>query len=146
VNVNSTASATAFASCFLAFASSEGRACGFVSLPPTAVVDTGRSSIDADLEVRIDGSGDDASCSALLEIPLSKLPSRSVIPRPRELASELIPVARSYGATICQLVVWVLDDTETAGDVDGDSDACWSGSFRYDSDFWRVETEDAPCW
>jgi hypothetical protein len=100
VNVNPTATTTTFASCFLAFAGCEASACP-ISPPPTALVDTGRSSLDADLQVWIEGEGEEASCGALLSVPLSKVPSRSQVPRPRELASELVPVARSYGAKVC---------------------------------------------
>jgi hypothetical protein len=40
----------------------------------------------------------------------------------------------------------MVEDESGVFDAERDSDLCWSGSYRYDSDFWRVETEDAPCW
>jgi hypothetical protein len=109
-----------------------------------AVVGLDLSAIEEDVELSIYGRGDDRVCHASLWLSLSKLASRSLVPRPREIAEDIAPAARSYGAETCAVTVWFEDDGPDADPEDPDQ--CWTGVYRYDGDFWRAETEDDTCW
>jgi hypothetical protein len=115
-------------------------------IEPDALVDTGLSSIRAPLEVTYYGGGEDGgTCSALLALRVSTLPSRSLVPSPRELAEELVPVAKAYGAKTCEIAVWVTDDTDPEAD-DFAEDACRRAEFRYDGSTWWAVGDEQPCW
>jgi hypothetical protein len=121
-------------------------ACG-VGSEPDALVDTGLSSIGTPLEVSYYGGGDgEGACRATLHLRLSALASRSLVPRPRELAEELVPVAKAYGAKTCEIFVWLMDDVSHDADTVADDEACRRGEFRYDGGSWSTVEDDAPCW
>lgn len=110
-----------------------------------AVIDVGLSSISTPLELGIFRGPDATYCSAWLVLDASALPSRSLVPRPRELAEELVPAAQAYGADTCEIVVLVSDDVESESGSDTDDDACWRGEFRYDGGSWS-EIEEQSCY
>ena len=105
--------------------------------PPTyeAIVDSGLSSIRSPLHVGVYGDSADSCCHALLDLPLSTLPSRSLVPRPRELADELVPVMKAFGAKTCEVRVFAIDDRLPEEDR-YDEEACRRGEFRYDGSSW----------
>lgn len=110
--------------------------------PPVALVDSGLSSLRTPLEVRYEPGPDGGTCYASLELLASALPSRSLVPRPRELAEELVPVAKAYGAKTCHVAVLVTDGTGASEDEDG----CWRGEYRYGVGSWTEVEADHPCW
>ncbi|HKA15021.1 MAG TPA: hypothetical protein VKH41_08395 [Myxococcota bacterium] len=114
-----------------------------VADPPLALVDTGLSSIATPIEVY--GDPDGGSCSALLQLAVESLPSRSLVPRPHELAEQLVPVAREFGAKTCEISVWTLDDG-LPDDERYSEEACRSGTFRYAERTWWAVGEDERCW
>ena len=118
------------------------RAC---PVDPNALVELGLSSISEPLQLAIYGDPDPSFCRALLFLTASELPSRSLVPRPRELAQELVPVAKLYGAKSCEIVVLVRDDVEPEADRDVADDACQRGEFRFEGDAWWTVEDDAPC-
>lgn len=132
--------------CLASFLLSDvARACPMPVPDREALVDVGLSSIRDALRVGIyDREGGDPYCQALLGLELSALPSRNVVPRPREIASEVAPVARAYGAKDCEITVWVIDDTDSDY-RDGDEE-CYRGEFRFDGTSWRSVEDDEPCW
>jgi hypothetical protein len=119
------------------------RACPVLTPTREALVDVGLSSIRTALAVSIYAL-EETYCDAVLALKLSTLPSRSVVPRPRELASELAPAAKAFGAKSCEITVWVGDDTD-ADFTDGDEE-CYRGQFRFDGASWRAVEDDEPCW
>ena len=119
-------------------------------IEPDALVDTGLSSIRTPLEVSYyggdEGDGSGGFCTAFLRLDLSALASRSLVPRPRELAEELVPVAKAYGAKTCEIAVWVNDDLHPEVDARADPDACRLAEFRYDGGSWWPLGDERPCW
>jgi hypothetical protein len=128
----------------LLFCSSSPASACPVPPPPDALVGLGLSSIRDDLEVRVHGEGDARSCHATLDLPVESLPSVGLAPRPREIAPVLAPVARALGVETCTVHVFVSGDDPTWDERD--ADRCWYGSYRFDGDFWRTESEDTTCW
>jgi hypothetical protein len=120
----------------------------FIAPEPEALVDIGLSSIRTPLEVSWFGAPGDRSCAATLNLSVSTLPSRSLAPRPREIAEELAPVAAIGGAERCSIRVWVVDDIDPGAEDAGepDPDQCWIGEFRFDGGSWWSVEEDATCW
>jgi len=114
-----------------------------VDSTPIALVDTGLSSIPTPLEVRVDPEGD--GCRASLSLTVSSLPSRRLVPAPRELAEQLVPIARAFGAKKCEIGVFV-DDKEAPEAERFGTDSCRRGEFRYDDGSWWAVGEDGPCW
>ena len=110
---------------------------------PFALVDTGLSSIATPIEVRADP--DRRWCYASLSLSVLSLPSRSIVPVPRELAGQLVPIARAFGATKCRISVFT-DDENAPGEERYGKDACRTGEFRYDGSTWWAVGEDGPCW
>jgi hypothetical protein len=130
--------------CLASFLLSDAaRACPVAIPTREALVDVGLSSIRTALAVSIYAL-EEPFCDAMLALKLSTLPSRSVVPRPRELASELAPVAKAFGVKTCEITVWVADDTD-ADFEDGDEE-CYRGEFRFDGASWRAAEDDEPCW
>ena len=116
-----------------------------VSVPDReALVDAGLSSIRDAISVAVYDREGDPYCQALLDLKLSALPSRSIVPRPREIAAEVAPVAKAYGAKNCAITVYVEDDTDT--DFADDEEECYRGEFRFDGASWWAVEDDAPCW
>jgi hypothetical protein len=113
---------------------------------PTALVEPGLSSISAPLQLAIYGGADAGFCRAVLVLAVSELPSRRLVPRPRELAPDLVPVAEVYGAKTCEIVVLVQDDLASEADRDAADDACRRGEYRYQGDSWSELGADQPCW
>jgi hypothetical protein len=132
--------------CLVSFLLSEdARACSIAAPDREALVDVGLSSIREALRVGVwDREGGDPYCQASLDLELSTLPSRSIVPRPREIASELAAAARAYGAKECEITVWVTDDTNT--DYSDDEDQCYRGEYRFDGASWWAIAGDEPCW
>src|SRR5262245_17228786 len=115
----------------------------FFETSPFALVDTGLSSIATPIEVR--GDPDGSWCRASLNLSVLSLPSRSLVPAPRELAEQLVPIARVLGAKACEIRVFT--DDESAPDEERyGQDACRRGEFRYDGSTWWAVGEDGPCW
>jgi hypothetical protein len=110
---------------------------------PRALVDTGLSSIRTPIEVYADPETDE--CHAMLRLSVEALPSRNLVPVPRELARELVPVAKAFGARTCEIAVWTIDDGASEEER-YDEDACRRGSFRYDGGSWTTIEDDKPCW
>jgi hypothetical protein len=121
-------------------------ACSFGAVEPIALVDTGLSAIRTPLQVTYYGGDGGRACHALLDLSLSELASRSLVPRPRELAEELVPVASAYGAKTCEIVVWVTDDLDLEADEFEDADACRRAEFSYDAGSWWAVGDEQPCW
>ena len=110
---------------------------------PRVLVDTGLSSIRTPIEVYADRETDE--CHAMLKLSVQELPSRNLVPVPRELARELVPVAKAFGSKTCRISVWAIDDS--APDEDRYSEeACRRGSFRYDGGSWSTIQDDGSCW
>jgi len=112
-----------------------------------ALVDVGSSSIREPLYVATyaGDEGEEDSCLARMALSLSDLPSRRLVPRPRELAEALAPVANAFGARTCAIAGFV-EDIPLADDAEPDPEACQSGTFRFDGDSWSTVEDDAPCW
>ena len=132
--------------CLVSFLLSDAaRACPMPPPDREALVDVGLSSIRDALSVAVyDREGGDPYCRALLDLHLSALPSRSIVPRPREIASEVAPVAKAFGAKNCEIIVWVVDDTDA--DFNDDDEECYRGEFRFDGASWWAVEDDEPCW
>ena len=132
--------------CLASFLLSEdARACSIAAPNREALVDVRLSSIREALRVGVwDRAGGDPYCQASLDLSLSTLPSRSIVPRPRELASELAAAARAYGAKECGITVRVMDDTDT--DFDDGEDECYRGEYRFEGASWWAVAGDEPCW
>jgi hypothetical protein len=112
-----------------------------------ALVDVGSSSIRKALYVATwaaDTGEGDAACRAHMVLSEADVPSRRLVPRPRELAESVAPVASAFGAKTCEITVW-LDDSLLAGDT-SDPEECQRGTFRYDGGSWSTVEDDAPCW
>jgi hypothetical protein len=121
------------------------RACPVVE--PDALVDSGLSSIRTPIQVNYYGGGQDGGfCHARLALELSTLPSRNLVPRPRELAGELVPVAKAFGAKTCEIMVWVNDDLHPDVDALDDAESCRRAEFRYDGGSWWAIGDEQPCW
>ena len=130
--------------CLASFLLSDAaRACPMPPPDREALVDVGLSSIRTALAVAI-YDFDETYCRASLDLPLSTLPSRSIVPRPREIASEVAPVAMAFGAKNCEITVWVMDDTDA--DYSDHEEECYRGAFRFDGASWWAVEDDEPCW
>jgi hypothetical protein len=115
----------------------------YVDSTSSALVDTDLSSIRTPIEVYIDREA--GECNAMLKLAVAELPSRSLVPRPRELADRLVPVAKSFGVKTCEIGVWTYDD-RAAEEERYSEEACRRGKFRYDAVSWSELEDDRPCW
>jgi hypothetical protein len=114
-----------------------------VDATPVALVDTGLSSIPTPIEVR--GGPDGSWCRASLHLSVLTLPSRSLVPVPRELAEQLVPIARAFGMENCEIQIFTDDESAPAEERYG-PDSCRRGEFRYDDSSWWAVGQDGPCW
>ena len=113
-----------------------------------ALVDVGSSSIREPLYVATYAAGSgagDVACRARIMLSDADVPSRRLVPRPRELAESVAPVASAFGAKTCEIMVW-MDASLLAGDGEPDPEECQRGTFRYDGGSWSTVEDDAPCW
>ena len=111
-----------------------------------ALVDSGLSSIRAPIHVVVQGHPPDAYCDATLELSLSALPSRRLVPRPRELARELVGMAKAFGVRTCAIEVWLNDDvSRDAAERVPDDEACRNGMYRFDGGSWSEVIDDRSC-
>jgi hypothetical protein len=124
-------------------ASNPARACP-VDATATALVDTGLSALSEPLVFMTYGRPEASRCRAVLLLRISALASRRLVPRPRELAELLVPVASAYGVQSCDIFVDAFDDTVPAAERT-DEDSCWTGEFRYDGGSWSEVEADQPC-
>lgn len=130
------------ASCLLVLStSSPARACP-VDPFAEAFADAGLSSISTPLEVQLYGDPDAARCRARLLLDVSMLASRSLVPRPRELAEGLVPVARAYGAQSCAIFVEEFDGMAEGAARSGE---CRTVEFRYADGAWWPAGDEEPC-
>jgi len=118
-----------------------------------ALVDAGLSSIRTPLRLTVYRRDDDPSggvCIASLDLALSELPSRRLVPRPRELADAVAPVAEVFGVKSCAIGVSVEDDLDRAVATDSepepDGEDCRRGIFEFDGSSWSEVEDDASCW
>ena len=106
-----------------------------------ALVDAGSSSIREPIHVTVYGDGD--YCYALRDLPHAAVPSRSLVPRPRDLADEVAPVMQAFGVRACTIEVRSADD---AGGPDArDEGGCRRGEFRFSGGSWSTVEDDASC-
>ena len=130
--------------CSLPLLISTARACPVAPPDREALVDVEVSSIRLPLEVGVYDDPDAPWCRALMALAPSALPSLRLVPRPRELAGDLAPVAEVFGVKTCMIMVWV--NGESDGAADEPSEECYVGEFRFDGGSWSTVEDDAPCW
>jgi hypothetical protein len=109
-----------------------------------ALVDAGLSSIATPLEVACFDGSEGAYCHASLDLKVSTLASRHLVPEPSELAEQLVAVAQAFGAKTCEIRVWVIDDLDPEADRYA-KDACRTGEFRYEGRSWWAVGDEQPC-
>ncbi|TMA35824.1 MAG: hypothetical protein E6J87_02460 [Deltaproteobacteria bacterium] len=130
--------------CLFALLVSAARACPVMTPDREALVDVEVSSIRLPLEVGVYDDPDAPWCAAGMELAPSALPSLRLVPRPRELAGELAPVAKVLGAKTCTIMVWLNGESDGAATVP--SEECYVGEFRFDGASWSQVEDDRSCW
>jgi len=103
------------------------------------LVDTGLSSIREPIAVRVYGNGEYQNCHAVLDLLRAAPPSRSLVPRPSELARELAKVMEVLRVATCWVEVWWADDGEP------EERECLAAEFRFDGGSWSTVEDDRPC-
>jgi hypothetical protein len=112
--------------------------CPVASTSQQVLVDAGLSSIRDPIWVGI-YDGEEKYCAAMLDLPLSAVPSRSQVPRPSELGDALAPVASVLGVRRCRVDVLF---------VDGERDEidCQRATLGFGADgSWSLVEDDRPC-